>query len=465
MLYGLNDKMQGISLPPLSSSIQVSVAAREPPQRSWSRFKKVLIDNPKDSDLLHRQKLWNFQKLNRGAFRSQLASLPDIPYRVHTNNVENVSVAVQADVTKDYTVGARLLFPRLASRRDKIFSLDSDDSDDDDDIVLRADQHHKACSPINVHLIHSLDYSDDFEDDSAIDDLGLDFDSVVRKQNAGTMTETGRKATKSPKKEKRKRTTKGRSSARSTETQSILRTNELMVFQQFPVERKMVKFYTNDVIDFSNVTDKSGTTLVRKEKPLTPDAPGRLSDRPAIPPILKLDLTENDSKTSRPSTTSSNDNDDLILNIPIDKMGHSSHLSLDNLSILDILSGSKTDRSRAVNKWQPLTERLDGNRRQLGGETEANRIWFEQIVGDKEVIDTGTYHSFARTRPSVEQNYSDFNDKYTDLGKSSSRKNANGRLSDEVSSSKQTASKNGQGKLLSATSSILSNKSRSTRRK
>lgn len=447
--------MQKVSLPPLGGAIQVNVAAKEPPHRSWSRFKKVLIDNPKDSNLLQRQKLWNFQKLNRGAFRSQLASLPDIPYRVHTNTVEKVNAAVQADSAEQFIPGIRILYPTVFPRRDKTHDLDSDDSDDDDG-NFRSDQRHKACSPIQLNADSHAVYSDDFEED--VDDPDLDFDTVVKKQNTGTMTETKKMSAKvSNKTEQRQKSVKPKTSARDKTKLPILKLPEETPRTRTASEKKTVKFESKE----EQEVDTRKPSPVRKEKPLSPETPpDDVKDNPV--PALQLNIPDDSGPISRPSSSSSDDSSDDVINIPSDKMGHSSHLSLDNLSILDLLSGSRTDRSRTVNKWYPLTSRDDRSRRHGGDENEANRLWFKQIVGDKEVIDTGTYDNFARTRPCADT-YLDSTDSYSDMNKISARKSIDPKMYDEFPTYRQVLSKNSQAKP-STTSTPISSKGKNNKR-
>ncbi|KAH3894096.1 uncharacterized protein LOC127861946 [Dreissena polymorpha] len=429
--------MHKVSFPPLSSGIQVSVAAREPPERSWSRYKKVLIDNPKDSNLLQRQKLWNFQKLNRGAFRSQLASLPDIPYRVHTGTVEKVSVGVQADLSNRFSQGLKIIFPNLTSQSAKIFESTSGDEDADD--IFNSDQRHKGCSPMKIN---EDGYSDDFEDDSDIEDPGFEFETVVRKQNAGTMTYTNHRGDQQKRKEKRKRTVRERNAA-AKQRSSILRTGKTP-----SSGRKNVKFSPKS----RTAEDNKRNVYENSSSPETdidlsdPDVPsGEEEEEPTV--IQKIEITniERDHTISPIPSFSSGSSQlpDLKLNI-----GHTSHLSLDNVSILDYISGNRTDRSHRGNSRKAFTSREQVNSKRQVEDAMADREWFEKLVGDKDIIDTGMYNNFARVRPALEQSgHSDSNnDRSTDFIKGTPRKNFTPRSNNDFSVYKQAQPKAGQQK-------------------
>ncbi|XP_052801892.1 uncharacterized protein LOC128232409 [Mya arenaria] len=440
--------MQKVSLPPLRSGLQVSVAAREPPERSWTRYKKVLIDNPRDSNLLQRQKLWNFQKLNRGAFRSQLASLPDIPYRVHTNTVERVSVGVQADLTHRFNQGLRVIFPNLTAYRS--WCLSEQPENDASDEGLTSEQRNKACSPMTAH-VNTTDYSDDFEDDSSYEDLGFDFDTVVRKHNAGTMTDSKWNGERLPiHRERRKKTVRERNAAAGK--RSILKTKKTP--RPFSATRKNVKFNSNEN------TDDSQDVLEFEH----PDVESAEEEETPVVPKIEITGLEREPPISRVSSAlsvSSSDSHGSPLTLPLGNIGHSSHLSLENLSILDYISGNNTERSYRGNGRKAYTSREEVSRGQLA-DRDADRQWFEKLVGgDKEIVNVATYDNFARVRPMLESGQSDSNDKLD--FKQPLRKNQTPKLNDEFPAYRQVISKAGHpAKGVSSSPSVNRGKRRGT---
>ena len=409
--------MQELTLPPVNNKIYLStVSTKQPPGRSWSRYKKLLIDTPKDSNLLQRQKLWNFQKLNRGAFRSQIASLPDIPYRVHTNTVDKVSVGVQAGPYQRFNSNLRVIFPNLTSGAFRFLrdeNSDDDDDDDDDDGGYdgeTAETKDKACSP--MHLDESDEYSNDFESD--LDDPYYEFDSVIRKKDAGTMTDVKKNMTKhNKKKERKKRTLKDRHSKR--EQRSILINTGKS--KRSNSAHRNVKFKDINVIDEATQTpdipDVTPPIIERIEietiRPIDKDTvlpTPEPSPLPAVlsPPVPRLESLQSESAD--------------FLNAPFETghIGHSSHRSLESLSVLDYLSGARTDRSRNIDSRRQLnSDRQKDGHSKL--DVDADRQWFQQIVGDKHIVDLSGYENFARVRPNLDSQSDSNTDRYTDLGK------------------------------------------------
>ncbi|XP_060586814.1 uncharacterized protein LOC132742412 [Ruditapes philippinarum] len=400
-------KMQKVTFPPLRSGIHVSLAAKEPPERSWSRYKKVLIDNPKDSNLLQRQKLWNFQKLNRGAFRSQLTSLPDIPYRVQPNPVEKVSVAVQADLSTRFSQNLKVIFPNLVDKRRRA-SLNKIE-------IIESDVYEVIDKPteenMNTHASKEFgDYSDDFDEDSSTDDPGFEFDSVIRKKNAGTMTEDVGNVKPTMRREKKLKTFRERNMY--TYKLPILKQPERKI-SRLQNEPKNVKF-EHDIV--SQDTDEENENVEPEELPIpSPDEPEEI-----LSAVSKVEITEIPERV--PSAASSIDS--RVPRIPLENIGPSSNSALDPVSILDYISGGFSNRSRNSDNGGKKSKKFVSD-------PEADRVWFEKIVGDKEIIDSGTYENFARSRPSVEEQTDSNTDKYNDLGKSSPRKNFTPRINDE----------------------------------
>lgn len=398
-------KMQKVSFPPIRSGIHVSVAAKEPPERSWSRYKKVLIDNPKDSNLLQRQKLWNFQKLNRGAFRSQLTSLPDIPYRMQPNVVEKVNVAVQADLSARFSQNLKVIFPNLVDKRRRA-SLNKVESDVYD--VIDDQPEVKQ----NLSADASGDYSDDFDEESFTEDPGLEFDTVVRKKNAGTMTEDKGNIKSTPRREKKLKTFRERN----------MYTYKLPIIKQperktarVTNESKNVKFEPEII---AQDTEEERENVEPVESPvLSPE-----EQEEVLSAVSKVEITEIPERMRVPSAESSIDS--RVPRIPLENIGPSSNSAVDPVSILDYISGGFSNRSRN-------SENGGKKSKKFVSDPEADRVWFEKIVGDKEIIDSGTYENFARSRPNAEEQTDSNTDKYTDLGKSSPRKNFTPRINDE----------------------------------
>ncbi|KAH3894101.1 hypothetical protein DPMN_018259 [Dreissena polymorpha] len=360
--------MQKVSFPPLRSGIIVSVAASEPPERSWSRYKEVLIDSPKDSNLLQRQKLWNFQKLNRGAFRSQLASLPDIPYRVHTGTADNED-----------------------------------------------------------------GYSDDFDDYSDIEDPG--FNSEMQ-----TTTEKGTFS-----KRERNAAAKQRSS--------------MLGFGKEPHSRPS-RGRTN--VKFSHNTRlENETTQNVHEKSILPEM-----DKEFQGPEVELDEDEDESQVLQKLEIKNIERDDTLSPIPTFpsnsshlpelklNIGHTSHLYFENVSILDYISGNRTACSNRSNGREAFLARDPVFRRRE--DAEVDRELFEQVVGDKEIIDTKMYDNFARVRPAhVESGQSDSNnDRYNEFIKGTPRTKFTPRTNNDFSVYKQAQPKSGQKVTPSITANV-----------
>lgn len=411
---GIN-QMQKLTFPPIRTGVHVTVAAKEPPERSWSRYKKILIDNPKDSNLLQRQKLWNFQKLNRGAFRSQLASLPDIPYRVQPNPVEKVNVAVQADLTTRFSQNLRVIFPNL-SNNGRRFLVNQNSSDTDD--VSNDDTESKVKT--SAHAPNIDDYSDDFDESSSVEDLGLEFDSVIRKRNVGTMTDPKIVSTMPVTLKRQKKTRRLRERNQSVYRQklSILKPTEHT--HRTKVETKNVKF-DSEVIE-QETDEEPEQEYAKSDSP--PIGPNPEPEEPAeiMTGVSKVEITEITDRVRVPSAASSTDS--KLPNIPLENVGPSSNLTSDPISILDYISGNISNRSRNSDTGSK-------RRGKIVSDPDADRVWFEKIVGDKEIIDSGTYENFARSRPNTENQSDSNNDKYTDLSRPSQRKNFTPRINDE----------------------------------
>ncbi|KAL4224056.1 hypothetical protein ACF0H5_017513 [Mactra antiquata] len=407
--------MQKLSFPPIRSGLQVTMAPKEPPERSWSRYKKVLIDNPKDSNLLQRQKLWNFQKLNRGAFRSQIASLPDIPYR-HTNPVEKVSVATQVDFTTRFSRSLRVIFPNLTNRRASFLTESSDQNVSDETAQ------DKSCSPMPEEETDMDEYSDDFEEDGIeLDDTDLQLDTITRTQNAGTMTENLPK----PKTRKRKLV---REKNPYKDKNPILSSNTSLP-SIFIHKKKSVKF-DPDVVG-EEPEDKA------EDKPEVAQEPEAVKE--IIPTLPLVDVKE--PEVERESTSDE-------IPFPVENIGHSSHIALDSVSILDFISGSLTDRSRNSERIKSRDSSFMATKRRskIYSDPEADRVWFEKLVGDKELIDSENYESFARTRPNTEsQSPSNFENKI-ETNKVTPRKNFTPRINDEFPAYHQVVSKTASSK-------------------
>ncbi|XP_045172549.2 uncharacterized protein LOC123534387 [Mercenaria mercenaria] len=403
-------KMQKVTFPPIRTGVHVSVAAKEPPERSWSKYKKVLIDNPKDSNLLQRQKLWNFQKLNRGAFRSQLASLPDIPYRVQPNPVEKVSVGVQADLTNRFSQNLRVIFPNLVDKR-KRSSLDQTGTETNDSSNNQTELSLKLSKPAS----NADDYSDDFDEESFYDDPGLEFDTVVRKKNAGTMTDTIASVKPAMKREKKLRSFRERNTSMYKYKLPILKSNEQT--PRVTREAKSVKFEREIIAQETDDEDEK----VNVESAITTPEAEELEE--ILSAVSKVEITEIPERVRVPSPASSVDS--RVPKIPLENIGPSSNLATDPVSILDYISGNLSNRSR--NSENGGKKR----RTKFVSDPEADRVWFEKIVGDKEIIDSGTYENFARSRPNVDDQTDSNNEKYTDLTRNSPRKNFTPRINDE----------------------------------
>lgn len=403
-------EMQKFSLPPIGTGIHVTVAAKKPPARNWSKYKKVLIDNPKDSNLLQRQKLWNFQKLNRGAFRSQLTSLPDIPYRAHGHPAEKVDVGVQADLTSRFSQTLRVIFPNLANKvgfrskeKNSNVADDGEEKEVDDDEAPKND---------GTNVRDELD---------EISDPGLDYESVVRRKNVGTMT----MLQDSFKSSEQKRVTPRE---KKVETLPILKSNKNVYITQTPLnKKKSVKFKPDkekaDSKSESETTEQAKTEDVNvKYNEL--DLPKDESEEEivAVLPKVHVEITELPEKVSSPSPSSESSG----IEIPVGNVGHSSTSRSDSVNILDFISGNVTDRSRH-------SDYPSSRRAKFITDPEADRVWFEKLVGDKEVIDSGSYDNFARLPQNIEIPSDVSNTEKIDITKSSQRKNFTPKINDEFS--------------------------------
>lgn len=432
--------MQKLSFPPIRSGLQISMAPKEPPSRSWSKYKKVLIDNPKDSNLLHRQKLWNFQKLNRGAFRSQIASLPDIPYR-HTNPVEKVSVGTQVDFSHRFTRSLRVIFPNLTTKRGSV------NNRNDESVSDQTDQD-KACSPMQEVENDSDNYSDDFEED-VIDQVvnDLDVDNIIRTQNAGTMTEESITSDKKLKSRYRKR--------KSMPDKNPYKEKNPILSSSYnsslpPInKKKQVKFESED--------DQPETKQVEKDKPEMTPEPEIEAETETIPTLPIVNIKELDREST-----------DDVIPFPVENIGHSSHLALDTVSILDFISGGLSDRSRNSDRLRSRdSNNLNSKRRAKGySDPDADRVWFEKLVGDKELIDSENYESFARIRPNNEQQYQSDQEKIADSTKLTPRKNFTPRINDEFPSYHSVLSKSSTIKNVNLLNgpTVMANKGKTQRR-
>lgn len=395
--------MQKVSFPPIKSGVHVSVAAKEPPERSWSRYKKVLIDNPRDSNLLQRQKLWNFQKLNRGAFRSQVTSLPDIPYRVQPNVVDMVSVGVQADLTTRFSYNLRVIFPNLVDNK----ARRANQADCDTDGLTGNN------APTPLHIASEDDYSDDFDGYSSADDPGFEFDTVVRKKNIGTMTDSSIVKIR----EKKRKSVRKRSVVKDkqvTSKSSEKHTDFLTEMNLVKQPEARVKF---DVDDHYEETDvELGDQCIEAEQE---------DEEAYISPVSKVEITETIERSPLPSplapVQSPESRVPSLPFFPPENIGQSSNFASYPVSILDFISGNVSNRSRK-------SEYGNKRRAKFISDPEADRVWFEKIVGDKELIDFGTYENFARSRPECQSDSN--NEKYTDLTKGSPRKSFTPKIND-----------------------------------
>ena len=396
--------MQDISptrLPPID--IHVKKMAREPPEKTWPKFKKVLIDYPRDTNLIYRQKLWEFQKMNRGAFRSHVTSLPEIPYRVNTNKPETASIGIQSDMRMMHSQGLKFILPQISRTINRITEKL--------DVYLNSanDGTENGCTQC---------------DDSDIDDAGFEFDSVKRRKNAGTMTEpyTQRKTNVSQIK-------------RPARRKKILKDMTVTPTER-PSSRKMVKFEDEHQeneeeidLDITNVQETENDTENETEEMTETRVEPEDEIDFVFGPVEKLEINNQENRSasaaSSNSTTSS-------LSVDADNIGPSSHRGMDPVSVLDFLSGSRTTDARVMAKdrtdKRELERDLDETPRKTNvkprRELDAERKWYRKIVGDKDLIDFGHYESFARVKP-ANDSCSDSNDKYVDLGKSTPRKSNN----------------------------------------
>lgn len=415
----------GITLPPISSGMHINaVATREPPGRSWSKYKKVLIDNPRDSNLLQRQKLWNFQKLNRGAFRSQLTHLPDIPYRVHTNTVGKVSVGIQADFASRFSHNLRVIFPNLTVVQNNDVRADETENDE----INGEQQLDKACSENSYD-----EFSDNFEDNTSVDDPGIEFDSVVRKQNASTMTDD--RLMQDTTKWNKNKHSMLKSVLENSEEKSILKTASLEDIEP-ETEKKVVKF---DLVD-KDIEQK--TSVIKNDS--SDDEHEEFTH--AIPKV-EICLVERSTQYPRTTSANSSKSEGSSVFLPNENIGHSSRISLDNLSILDFISGNISDRSKHDDNRKSQTSRDHMTKRGKSiADPKADRLWFEKIVGDKNIIDVGTYENFARKRPNTEILSDSNTDKYIEHTKVSPRRNLTTQINEELPAYQSAFSKTGPNK-------------------
>ena len=414
--------MQDVSptrLPPID--IHVKKLAREPPEKSWPKFKKVLIDYPRDRNLVYRQKLWDFQKLNRGAFRSHVSSLPEIPYRVNTNKPETASVGIQSDMRMLHQSGLKLILPRIRETIQR--ALDKVDSAFDSENSGINSMH-----PVYNGIVNYVD--------SDIEDPGFEFDSVKRRKNAGTMTDPAAKKVVANRKNKTLRRKK------------ILK-DKVVTPTERPSPRKIVKFAEegNEKEDDKEVDADlewlEGIDIEEQEKmyleeELEPeeleeeeeeDVKEEGKEEKEPPPIDKVVIGKIETRTSSASSSSS----DSRLSLDAGNVGPSSQRSLDPLSVLDFLSGSRVGDARVMNReggtnGNSKNDFEETPRRTKLKETRASeedRQWYQKIVGDKDIVDLTNYESFARTRPTNESFSDSNNDRYVDLSKSSSRRSNN----------------------------------------
>ena len=395
--------MQDVSptrLPPID--IHVKKLSREPPEKPWPKFKKVLIDYPRDRNLLYRQKLWDFQKLNRGAFRSHVTSLPEIPYRVNTNKPETANVGVQSDMRMLYQHGLKLILPKIRQT--------SDNAIDKVDVRLNTEMTGRESGYSQQDEV--VDY-----DDSGIDDPGYEFDSVKRRKNASTMTDPTRQPAPSQTK-------------RPLRRKKILK-DKLETPTERPSSRKMVKFADEDEENIDPDIENMDFHLEELEQQIEQQSRevveeievSELQNSPREP-VESFEVEKLEPRISSASSSSSDSN----WSLEAENIGSSSHLNLDPLSVLDFLSGSRVgdarvmlrDKRRKLDSERDYNETPRKSKVKTPSELDADRKWFKKLVGEKDIIDSSNYESYARTRPN--DSFSDSNEKYIDLSKNSSRR-------------------------------------------
>ena len=388
--------MQDISptrLPPID--IQVKKMAREPPEKTWPKFKKVLIDYPRDTNLIYRQKLWEFQKMNRGAFRSHVTSLPDIPFRVNTNKPETASIGIQSDMRMMHSQGLKFILPQISRTINRIT--------DRLDVYLNSanDGTESGCTQC---------------DDSDIDDAGFEFDTVKRRKNAGTMTEPF-----SPRK------TNVNQIKRPARRKKILK-DKTETPTERPSSRKMVKFEDDkkekQEDDDINIVQETENGIENEKEEMLETRVKREGDTDFVfGPIEKLEINNQENRSASASSSSSTTSS---LSVDADNVGPSSHRGMDTVSVLDFLSGSRVIDARIMAKdrmeKREQARDLDETIRKPRREFDAERKWYQKLVGDKDLIDFGHYENFARVKP-ANDSCSDSNDKYVDLGKNTPRRN------------------------------------------
>lgn len=391
-------KMQDISptrLPPID--IHVKKMAREPPEKTWPKFKKVLIDYPRDTNLIYRQKLWEFQKMNRGAFRSHVTSLPEIPYRVNTNKPETVSIGIQSDMRIMHNQGLKFILPQISRTINNITEKL--------DVYLNSanDGTETGCSQC---------------DDSDLDDAGFEFDSVKRRKNAGTMTEpfTQRKSN-------------ARQMKRPARKKKILK-DKIVTPTERPSSRKMVKFEDENrkeiYLDMTNVQETENDIENETEEITEPRAEPENETDFVFGPVEKLEIN---NQVNRSASAASSSSTASSLSVDADNVGPTSHRGMDPVSVLDFLSGSRVSDARVMANdrmpdKQEVGRDLDETPRKPRRELYSERKWYQKIVGDKDLIDFGHYENFARVKP-ANDSCSDSNDKYVDLGKNTPRRSNN----------------------------------------
>ena len=428
--------MQDVSqtrLPPID--IHVKKLAREPQEKSWPKFKRVLIDYPRDRNLLHRQKLWDFQKLNRGAFRSHVTSLPEIPYRVNTNKPETATVGVQSDMRMIHQAGLKLILPQIRETIQKALNK-----------VDAAFNSERSGKNAVYSGIVSYDASD-------TEDPGFEFDSVKRRKNAGTMTDPTTKVVFNERK-------------KSVRRKKILKDKSVTPTER-PSSRKIVKFADDeeekdddsDLEWLDNLDIEEQERMYLEEELETEEIVDELEEQQEEEGLVEEQETKNRepppidrvviaSRISSASSSSSSDSSNMSFDAG--NIGPSSQRSLDPLSVLDFLSGSRVADARVMNKENKRNRNSPNDSVRTPRKSklkeiptsEENRHWYQKIVGDKDIVDLTNYENFARTRPTNDSLSDSNNEKYLDLNKiSSSRRGINytPRLNGEVGKSQSRA--------------------------
>ncbi|KAK3595766.1 hypothetical protein CHS0354_025398 [Potamilus streckersoni] len=361
--------MQGVNtttphLPMLSDRFYLeSSVPREPPEHSWNRLQRVLIDYPRDKHLLHRQTLWNFHKINRGAFRSQVCSLPDIPFRYKRTFRDCRSIGVQTDKS-EYDLD-RHKFERPCLYLPRINEPESND-------ISSPQRSIRPPGPLVSPEILRRTSRTSFDSLSKITerDLCIDIDTeTVRKTvDSGTMTDF------EPIRRKKKMLKTKKTKTPIINTQSKI-TNAIII------DRDANGIETRKSVKFVDKMDKSTETSLEQEQ----------KESEIVPTPVSMSSAHSGASA----------------NIYAENVGSSSQFTLgDPLSVVDFLSkasdGCSSDHDKsssdknhgAIGKKRKKYKEINYN--------EADRIWFEKIAGDKEVVDLSAYDNFARTRPTLE---------------------------------------------------------------